>query len=182
MEDIKNEEIRNRVRAKKEETPVEKAGVDAEAVSKLLAKVEALEKKDVANEEKLKMLYEVADKGRVFNYESSRTEKKPFKVKLSVYNNGLIVGWRCLKDELIKHPATGATVGEEQQYELLLLDKEGQTTKVVINGYSAFSTARYTERVDAEVLSKSEDFNGNLTFNLGLSDGRTLSLDGRFVN
>src|SRR5882724_4590766 len=55
-------------------------------------------------QEKLKMLTEVADKGRVFNYENAQPQKKAMMVKLSLFNGGLIVGWRTLKDELIKHP------------------------------------------------------------------------------
>lgn len=152
------------------------------AMEKLLAKIEALEAKDQENQKQLKMLTEVADKGRVMNYESKTAEKKPFKVKLSVYKDGIIVGWRVVKDELVKHPTTGLTVGEVQEFELLILGKDGETTKATINGYPAFSDARYTSRIDAEVVSKSTDFQDNVSFDVKLPDGKIIKLDARFVN
>lgn len=133
-------------------------------------------------QDQLKMLYEVADKGRVFNYENSRSDKPASKVKLSLFGNGIIVGWRTVKDELIKHPTTGLTVGEEQVYELLILDKEGNTTKATLSGYPAFSNARYNDRIEAEVVSKKESLDGTWTFEVMLPDGRKISLDARFVN
>lgn len=150
----------------------------------LLDKVAELERKDLENQKQLKMLYEVADKGRVYNYEATKSkgEKKPFKVKLSVFGGGLIVGWRTSKDELIRHPTTGLTVGESQEYELLILDHESKIQKVLVNGYPAFSNARYNERIEVSVESKSEDFNGNTSFSVMLPDGRLYSLDARFVN
>lgn len=148
----------------------------------LIKRIAELEKRDAENQAKLKMLYEVADKGRVFNYESSRAEKKPLRVKLSVYNGNIVIGWRTIKDELVKHPTTGRTVGENQEYELLLLSKEGVSSKVIVNGYPAFSAARYDSRIEAEVTGRKEDWNGEVTFDLSLPDGRTIPLNARFVN
>ena len=163
--------------------PIEsKADISFSAIEKLLAKVEALEQKDLDNQKQLKMLTEVADKGRVMNYESKNAEKKPFKVKLSVYRDGIIVGWRVVKDELVKHSTTGLTIGEVQEFELLVLNKAGETIKVTVNGYPAFSDARYTERVECEVVSKKEDFTGVMTYDVKLPDGRVISLADRFLN
>jgi hypothetical protein len=131
---------------------------------------------------RLKLLYEVADKGRVFNYENQKAEKKPIKVKLSIYNNKIIIGWRTLRDELVKHPTTGKTVGEKQEYEIMLLDKEGNQITMIVDGYDSFSNARYGERIEAEVISRKEDWQGNTTFNISLPDGRKIELDSRFVN
>jgi hypothetical protein len=133
-------------------------------------------------ENKLKMLYEVADKGRVYNYENQRTEKKPFKVKLSVFGGGIIIGWRTLKDELIKHPTTGMTVGENQEYELKILNSEGQERFVNVPSYPAFSNARYNERIDAEVISKSVGYDDEITYDVRLDDGKIIKLSARFVN
>ena len=80
------------------------------------------------------------------------------------------------------HPTTGRTVGENQEYEVLVLDKEGKTNKYTVNGYPQFSEARYAERIEAEVSGKKEDFDGKMTFTLSLPDGRTIDLDSRFVN
>jgi hypothetical protein len=133
-------------------------------------------------EAKLKMLYDVADKGRVYNYENQRAEKKPFKVKLSKFADGIIVGWRTIKDELVKHPTTGLTVGENQEYELKVLDSEGNTKLVNVPSYPAFSNARYNERIEVEVLGKKEDYEGKITFDVSLPDNKIVSIDARFIN
>lgn len=162
-----------------EQTKKEESSVD---VSALLAKVEALEKKDAENQEKLKLLYEVADKGRLMNYEAGKANKKPLFVKLSRYQGKIIVGWRTVKDMLVKHPTTGAVVGEEQEYEVLLLDEEGKIGKAKISGYPAFSDARYSDRIEVEVVGKKEDFDGKVEYDVRLPDGRITTLDVRFVN
>lgn len=133
-------------------------------------------------QDQLKMLYETADKGRIFNYENQRAQKKALQVKLSIYNGMPIVGWATLKDQAVYHPTTGKQVGEEQQYEIMLLDKEGKITKAVINGYPNFSEARYTERIDCTVTGKKEDYEGNVTYDVQLPDGRVIPLNARFVN
>ncbi len=163
-------------------TSVEKANSEASAIDKLLAEVEALKKKEVENQKQLDMLTAVADKGRVYNYENQRAEKKPMKVKLSVFKDGVIVGWRTLKDELVKHPTTGLVVGEVQEYEILVHGKDGKPAKYPVNGYPAFNAARYDERIEVEVKGKREDWAGNMTFDVMLPDGQILSMDSRFVN
>lgn len=130
----------------------------------------------------IKMLLEVADKGRVMNYENQRTTKKPMEVKLSLYGGGIIVGWRTAKDELVKNLTTGLTVGEQQEYELLILDHEDKIKKVTILGYPQFSNARYDTRVTGQVVGKKEDFDGKVTFDVKLEDGRVVSLASQFVN
>lgn len=131
---------------------------------------------------RLKMLYDVADKGRVFNYEANRAEKRPMKVKLSVHNDGIIVGWEMGRDELIKNPTTGLVVGEVQEISLKVLDKEGKTGIVKVNGYPAFSDIRYRNQIEAEVTGRRENWDGTRVFDLKLPDGRSLSLDERLLN
>lgn len=160
--------------------------VDSDEVKDLLksmaAEIQSLKSKDEENQRTLKMLYEVADKGRVFNYENNQPKKQSIKVKLSVFSGQIVIGWRNLKDEKIFHPQTGKQIGENQEYELLLIDKEGNKTTTVLHGYEEFSNARYAERIDTEVISKKEDWQGNYTFDIKLPDGRVISLDSRFVN
>ena len=147
---------------------VEKVEVSKDALDKLIAKVEMLEA--------------VADKGRVFNYKNKRATKKPMTIKLSVYEDKYLIGWRNAKDIIKYHPMTGVPVGEEQQMEIILLDKEGKTTKEMINSYTRFSDIKYEERVDCEVLSKSEDFDGNWNYEVKLPSGQTIKLASQFVN
>jgi len=130
----------------------------------------------------IKMLEAVADKGRVFNYQTSNSPKKPIKIKLSVYQEKLIVGWKTLEDSLIKNPTTGLTVGEVQRYEIKLLDKTGEESLIEIVGYPAFSAARYNERVECEVQGKKEDYDGKVSYDVILPDGRTISLQSQFIN
>lgn len=151
-------------------------------VALLLEKIKALEAKDLEKDKQLKMLYEVADKGRVQNYESQRAEKKPFKVKLSVFDGKTMVGWQIKRDELIKDPRTGTTVGEKQEIEAKLLDAAGEISVVTFDGYVSFSNARYSERIEAEVVNRKEDYNGNSSFDVRLPSGRIITLDARFVN
>lgn len=155
---------------------------DNKVIEALQKQIEELTRRDAEKEAQLKMLYNVADKGRIYNYESQRAEKKALKVKLSIFNDKVIVGWRTLKDELIKDSRTGATIGETQQYELALLDKAGNINNVTIDGYVNFSNARYTQRIEVEVVGRKEDWEGNQTFDVRLPDGRKVSLDSRFVN
>ena len=134
---------------------------------------------------KLKMLTEVADKGRVYNYENQQQkgkDKKALKVKLSLFAGGIITGWRTIKDVLIKHPTTGLTAGEQQEYEIMVLQPDNSINKVIVNGYPQFSDARYTERIEVDVISKAEDYNGNVTLTVQLPDGRELPIGVLFIN
>jgi len=133
-------------------------------------------------QEQLKMLYEVADKGRVFNYENTRAKSKPFKIKLGRFQNGIVIGWRTAKDQLIKHPTTGKTIGEKQEFELELLMPNNDRKKVLIDGYSTFSDARYNERIEVEVVNRKEDWKGNTKYEVKLPDGRSIEIDSRFAN
>lgn len=138
----------------------------------LLARVADLEAK----------LNATADVGRLLNYESSKQGKKPMRVNISQYDGGFIIGWRNVVDKLIKHPTTGRTVGEEQQYEILVLMPDGKIEKKPLDSYPAFSDARYTSRSEVEVVGKKEDWDGKVTFSIKLPDGREIDLDSRFIN
>lgn len=131
----------------------------------------------------LEMLKNVADKGRVYNYESQqKTDKKLKKVKLSNYDGGYIIAWETQKDELVKHPVTGATVGENQQIQVKILMPDGDIVTRDFNSYVSFSNARYDERTEVLVAGTSEDYNGKILWTLELPDGRNLQIDPRYVN
>lgn len=152
-------------------------------MQELLDKVESLEEDRKKDKDKIDMLTAVADKGRMFNYESKKAPtKKPMKVQLAKFEDKILIGWRTIKDILVKNPTTGLTVGEEQEFEIVLLDSEGNTQKEIIQGYPRFSSIRYDERIEVEVVGKSEDYEGKITFEVVLPDGRQISLDSRFVN
>lgn len=135
-------------------------------------------------QEQLAMLQDVADKGRVFNYESRKAAlgKKSKKIKLSVLDGKFVIGWATLKDKLIKSPMTGLVVSEEQQYEVLLLAPDDSISKAKIDSYSRFTDVRYTERVEVDVVGQSEDYEGKISFDVKLPDGRIIKLSDRFIN
>src|SRR3972149_8916042 len=78
----------------------------------LRKEIEQLKKTDGENKEKIKMLYDVADKGRVFNYENKKLNKKPIIIKLALYKDGVIRGLKAIKAMLIQYPRIGLTIGE----------------------------------------------------------------------
>jgi len=159
---------------KNKEQIVEKKGAD-ETVSISKTELDAIR-------EQLKMLTEISDKGRLFNYESSHKRETSMKVNVSVISGKYLIGWEPKKDILIKHPTTGLTVGEEQQYELTLLAPDDSQLKVIMNSYSEFSNARYNERVLCNVIGKREARDGKYAFEVQLPDGREILLNSEFVN
>jgi len=128
------------------------------------------------------MLRHVADKGRLEKYEEQNRGKTPMKVRVSKYGGGYIVGWRTVKDNLIKNPTTGRTVGEEQEFEVLILKEDSKVEKRVINGYPAFSDARYNDRVEVTVSNKATDWEGRATYTVSLPDGRDYQLAEQYIN
>ncbi len=133
--------------------------------------------------EQIKMLTAVADKGQMLNYQSKQAQgKKPMKVSLSIYDEKIVTGWRTIKDMPIFNPTTGLQTGEVQEYEIVLLDKEGKTSKGSINGYKRFSDMQYNERIEVEVVGKNEDYDGKIEYEVLLPDGRQIKIDTRFIN
>ncbi len=137
-------------------------------------------------QDQLKMLYDVADKGRLYSYENQRVAKKSIKVKLTTFQDKFIISWNMLKDIPIYHPTTGEQVGEEQKIEITLLDKDGTETKQIIDGYKRFSDIRYNKRVECEVVSKKEYLNEKgeteYSFEVRLPDDRVIILPQALVN
>jgi len=181
-QDIKSEEVNKEV---KKEVEVRVGNTTPEVpVSAEDGSVNISKQEWEKVQEQLKMLESVADKGRVFNYENQKaaTGKKVKKIKLSVWNGKFVIGWATIKDILVKHPTTGMTVGEEQQYELLLLAPDGTISKLKVDGYVRFSDIRYTERAECTIIGQSEDYDGKITFDVQLPDGRVIKLSDRFIN
>lgn len=149
----------------------------------LLKRLAELERRDAENQKKLQMLEAVADKGRVFSWESRQNKQgHGQKVRISVIDGNFLVGWRTVRDELVNDPRTGRTIGELQQYELKLLSSDGTETTREVNGYLNFSNLRYERQVECPILSRSESYDGSTTFRIGLPDGREVSLASNFIN
>lgn len=145
-------------------------------------RIEELERANQEMMKKIEILYAVADKGRVFNYENRNQEKKQKEFKLSTQDGKIMIGWRTAKDEEIFDPRTSTKVGETQIMEILWLDKEGNKSTETVNGYGNFTKIKYANRIVCREVKWSEDFAGNIVYDVSLPDGRIISLDSRFVN
>ena len=175
MEENKDKEVDLTQVDVKPETTSEKVEVNKDALDKLVARVEEQDKK-------LEMLEAVADKSRVFNYQNRGKRKEAIKVHLAVCDGKYLIGWKTLKDQLIKHPVTGVVTGEVQEYEIKLIDDDGKTSTQIINSYPAFSDVRYNERVLVDVINKTTDYDDNVTYEVRLPKGRQIKLPSQFVN
>ena len=136
-------------------------------------------------QEQLKMLTEVADKGRILSYQTKNANnKKPVTVKVSIYDDKYIIGWKTLKFELGRNPQTGKAIwgGETAEYEVKLMDKEGAESTEILRGYSAFSDAKYDNRIECAILSKKETAEGELLFEVALPNNKTVLLESKFLN
>ena len=128
-------------------------------------------------------VYGTADKGRAMSFEKKQTpEKKPFRVNLSRYAGGYITGWKTVNDDKVFNPTTGKQVGEVYTVELAILKPDGITEVATVSGYKKFDDVRYADRVDCEVVGRSEDYDGTTKFKVQLPDNRVIDLDARFVN
>lgn len=158
--------------------------VEDHSIEAIMARINRLESENAAKDAKIAMLEDVADKGRVLNYQSKNNPgKKEMRANISIVgNNSYLVGWRTMKDELIKHPTSGLTIGESQEFELMILKEDDTLEKITVNGYPAFSNTRYDKRVEVEVISKEEDFDGNVKFKVKLPDGRIIGMRAEFLN
>ena len=143
----------------------------------LLKRMEGLENQN-------KMLVEVADKGRVMDYETrkSASDKKPVKVKLPVHGGGIVIKHLPIKDTLLYGPIHGNPIGEQQEYKITILMPDNAQVEQTVQSYSRFSSVRYDERVEVEVIGRREDERGELFYTLRLPDGRDIEVGTRFVN
>lgn len=141
------------------------------------------DEKIAALEAKIARLEAAADKGRLYHYDNQQAQvgKKAKKVNIAVHNGKYLVGWRTLKDTIVKHPTTGVPVGEAQEYEILL-DNNGEIEKETVEGYPRFTDIRYAERVECPVVNESTDYQGNVTYEVQLPEGRTIKLASQFIN
>ena len=180
----KKKEVKDKFIEELENMPKDVSDTVTKESNKVESETISVSKTEWENVQKtLEMLKNVADKGRVYNYESAqKTDKKPKKVKLASHDGGLLIAWETQKDELVKHPVTGATIGENQQIQVKILMPNGETVSKDFNSYVSFSNARYDERVECEVIGTNEDYNGKITWTLALPDGRKLLIDPRYVN
>lgn len=147
-----------------------KIEVDKKALNSLIARLESLENDN-------KLLKDVADKGRMEWAESKQSKPIKRTVKLTTIDDKIVVGWKTIKDVVEKNPTTGVW-NERQEYEFIF---EDESTYPVI-GYNKFADLQYSNQIVCEVVSKTDDGEGNIVFKVKLPQGRILDIDHRFVN
>ena len=133
-----------------------------------------------------KMLTEVADKGRLMDYEMKQTanEKKPFKVKLPIYGGGYIVDHQSLtpiESQLIYGQLHSNPIGERQEYKVTILMPDNSLTTHNFATYGQFGSARYEKREEVVVIGRRE-IGGKLSYIVALPDGRETEVPDYAIN
>jgi len=127
-----------------------------------------------AFEEKMAMLEEVADKGRLANYQSKQGINKTKIVKLSTIDNKIITSWKSIKDEVFK---INGVWREDQQIEVFYSD--GTSEKITLSDFT-----RRTVKIKCEVKSSTNSVENNKTVTMLNVDfqGSDITIDVNFVN
>lgn len=181
---VEKEEVTTGTNQQGEKVPVSESLVEKKPEVKAEPETVSIPKAEWENVQKtLEMLKSVADKGRVYNYESQqKTDKKPKSIHLGQHDGGIIIWWDNMKrDDLTKHPVTGATVGESQAIDVKILMPNGEIKTKEFGSYVSFSNARYDKTIIANVVGVSEK-NGVITWNIVLPDGREIEISPTYVN
>lgn len=120
------------------------------------------------------LVMQVQDKNKIAKIEELRRAGKLVKsVKIRKYTGKYIIGWKTIQDEVYKDEQ-GRLV-EKQTVELWYDDN----TK---SQMSMRQWASAPEYVAFEVTKESKDADGNLFFTCVGPDGKTLELNGAFIN
>ena len=151
---------------KKEEKKVEETiVVKKSALDKVLDTIEAQGKE-------IEMLKDIADKSRLATWEDKHRVKGLTVVKISTYDDKVILGWETVVNEVFKN-ANGNWI-EKQIIKLHFSDD----TELDVN-YLDFVTK--TIKIEAEVNSRTTT-DGTEVLNITTKDGRKFSIDIKFVN
>lgn len=150
--------------APSEKTP-ETVTVPKSSMDEVLAKLDAQEKQ-------IKMLTEISDKSRKFNWDQKNQDFSNKIVRLSWYKDQMVVAWRTVKDEVFQD---GRGVWHENQVmEIILADN----TRLEIN-YLDF--VKFISKKEAPVISRFTTPEGKAVMRVDV-DGKQVDIDETFVN
>lgn len=147
--------------------------VDKDALDKLIKTVES-------QGETIKMLTEVADKGRILHYNSTQGKKQEgTEVKLStIMHEGkqkVVVAWRTTENEVFQDPLT-MVWKEKQTIEFILEDN-------TIVSLPFLGLADKLTKIKATVVGRTiNDSDGGTTLKVEAENGKTYLIDVQFVN
>lgn len=154
----------------------------ADIVRSLKSEVEALKKeseeKEKKNAEEIKMLKEVADKGRMFKYEVDNAKGGQIirEAKIGMWEDEPIVAWQMISDDV------GFREGRmvvNQRVRIFAMPEGSDKPKPIDLDYLVW--AQNTRTQIGQVISTSNDSTGNY-WTVEMKDGRKLTLDIKFIN
>ena len=154
--------------------------VPRSALEQILARQKEQEQVNKDQAEKIRMLTEVADKGRLARYEEkNRPGGLLRRATVRTWEGSLVLGWKMTTDEVGLSTVDGRTVLIEKQIVSLYLDtgnKEPEVREVPLLDFS-----RNYKTLPGDIVKQSKGEFGE-TYTLRLEDGRNIELDIRFIN
>lgn len=142
--------------------------VNKDQLEKLIGKVDKLEKDNKA------LLY-AADKGRMLHWEQIQGVPRNNSATVAVYNGQIVKSWDSMVKNKYEKTANGAWV-EEQICRLNL--ENGESVEIPFIGF-----VRDTQLLKGEITGITNDsYTGKSFFTLKLEDGKTITIDGTFLN
>lgn len=169
-EELKKDEGQNvqKPNPQKEEKPKNKKDiveVERGELVKILKKMEE-------NEKEIKMLKEVADKGRLAHWQSTHEKESPKIYRLTTHDDKVVLGWKMVTNQVWKD--SNGEWQEKQEIQLSLDNGE----KVILS-YPEFITK--THKIEARLVGSSQK--GSITFlELETASGEKYVVDSTFVN
>ncbi len=134
-------------------------------------------------QDQVKVLTEAADKGRIDHIQNKKKKKISPIVRVSFYNDKLVVAWRMALDEVYRD---GEGVWHETQIVEITLDDESKEKLSYIDFH------RLLKKKDAEIVERKAAEDPNTpdgvsavieTFKVKiLETGKVVTLDGSFIN
>jgi len=162
----------------KKETKEKKVLTVEEKIDALLAEMAELKASDKAKDEKISMLTQIADKGRVENFESKLKKDTGSIVKVSTLNGVVVTSWRSVLDEVYKD--SNGIWHEKQVIETTTEDGKTQSMDLVdffrnVKKVPAKVILRGKKLVSEDPEIHTEEFKVSV-------EGKEYTLEGAFIN
>lgn len=157
---------------KEEKMPAAPSEKPATMVTIPQSQMDDVLKKLDAQEKQIKMLTEISDKSRRFNWDQKNQDFSQKTVRLSYYKDQLVMAWRTIRDEVFQD--SRGIWHEDQKMEIILADN----TRLEIN-YLDF--VKFVEKKQFPVISRFTTPEGQPTMRVEV-DGKQVDIAVTFVN
>lgn len=151
--------------------------VDKDVLKALLDRETKRDDLIAAQNKKIEMLLEVADKARLANWERNNNENGIIRnAKLTVWENKIVLGWQMVIDEV------GFVDGKliEKQVIRLWLD-QGVGVEPITVDVNYLDFARHLRKAEGEIVKQSKGKDSE-SYTVQMKDGRQFEVDIRFIN